>query len=104
MPAEVEGSEKVELADCVGFHTSGSLAVVSGTHGTHVAAIIGGRVEDEPELSGVAPGVEIVSLQIGDARLAALETGQALMRATKAILFVTCDFFSSEVIRTFTLN
>ena len=41
---------------------------------------------DQPELNGVAPGVEIVSLTIGDNRLNALETHQALMRATKAIL------------------
>lgn len=65
-----------------------SLVCVSGTHGTHVAAIIGGHVENSPELNGVAPGVEIVSLKIGDTRLAALETHQALMRATKAILYV----------------
>lgn len=63
-----------------------SLVCVSGTHGTHVAAIIGGQVPESPELNGVAPGVEIVSLKIGDTRLQGLETHQALMRATKAIM------------------
>lgn len=63
-----------------------SLVCVSGTHGTHVAAITGSNVEENPELNGVAPGVEIVSMKIGDTRVAALETHQALMRATKAIL------------------
>lgn len=68
------------------LHKKLSLVCVSGTHGTHVAAIIGGHVSEDPELSGVAPGVEIVSLKIGDTRLHGLETHQALMRATKAIL------------------
>lgn len=63
-----------------------SLVAVSGTHGTHVAAIIGGNVEGDADASGVAPGVEIVSLKIGDTRLGSMETGQALLRACKAIM------------------
>lgn len=63
-----------------------SICCVSGTHGSHVASIIGAHVPEQPELNGVAPGIEIVSLTIGDNRLSALETHQALMRATKAIL------------------
>lgn len=63
-----------------------SLICASGTHGTHVASIIGANMEGNPEYTGVAPQVEIVSLKIGDSRLGSLETGQALMRATKAIL------------------
>lgn len=67
-----------------------SLVTVSGTHGTHVAGIIGARTE-EAETNGVAPGAEIVSLRIGDARLGSMEQGQALLRAAQALIDTRCD-------------
>ena len=67
-----------------------SLVTLSGTHGTHVAGIIAARHED-PATDGVAPGAEIVSLKIGDARLSGMEQGQALLRAAQAILDTRCD-------------
>ena len=67
-----------------------SLVTLSGTHGTHVAGIIAARHED-PATDGVAPGAEIVSLKIGDARLGGMEQGQALLRAAQAILDTRCD-------------
>ncbi|WFD36301.1 tripeptidyl-peptidase II [Malassezia cuniculi] len=67
-----------------------SLVTLSGTHGTHVAGIIGAQHEDTAT-NGVAPGVEIVSLKIGDARLGSMEQGQALLRAAQALVDTKCD-------------
>lgn len=67
-----------------------SLVTLSGTHGTHVAGIIAART-DEAATNGVAPGAEIVSLRIGDSRLASMEQGQALLRAAQAMIDTRCD-------------
>lgn len=67
-----------------------SIVTLSGTHGTHVAGIIGAKTQD-PATDGVAPGTEIVSLRIGDARLGSMEQGQALLRAAQALIDTRCD-------------
>jgi len=67
-----------------------SIVTLSGTHGTHVAGIIGAKTQD-PATDGVAPGAEIVSLRIGDARLGSMEQGQALLRAAQALIDTRCD-------------
>ncbi|KAN0063578.1 hypothetical protein ACQY0O_004026 [Thecaphora frezii] len=68
-----------------------SLVTVAGSHGTHVAGIVGARHDEDPELNGVAPGVEIVSLKIGDSRLGSMEQGQALLRAAQALIDTKSD-------------
>ncbi|SPO20194.1 related to Tripeptidyl-peptidase II [Ustilago trichophora] len=68
-----------------------SLVTLAGSHGTHVAGIVGARHDDQPELNGVAPGCEIVSLKIGDARLGSMEQGQAMLRSAQALVDTKCD-------------
>ncbi|SNX81849.1 related to Tripeptidyl-peptidase II [Melanopsichium pennsylvanicum] len=68
-----------------------SLVTLAGSHGTHVAGIVGARHDDQPELNGVAPGCEIVSLKIGDARLGSMEQGQAMLRSAQALIDTNCD-------------
>ena len=58
-----------------------SIVCVSGSHGTHVAAIASANHPDNPSLNGVAPGAQIISLKIADSRISSQGTGTGFSRA-----------------------
>lgn len=68
-----------------------SIVADCGAHGTHVAGIVAGHYPDQPELNGVAPGAQIVSVKIGDTRLGSSSTGMGESRGMVAVLANQCD-------------
>ncbi|MEW4565254.1 S8 family serine peptidase [Bremerella sp. JC770] len=71
-----------------------SIVVDAGTHGTHVGGIIAANYPDNPELNGVAPGAQIVSVKIGDSRLGSNSTGIGEDRGLIAVLENNCDLIN----------
>ncbi|KAG9286248.1 hypothetical protein G9A89_014234 [Geosiphon pyriformis] len=87
-------SQEDLLNFCVNIYEDGevvSIVSACGSHGTHVAAITAAYHPEEPELNGVAPGAQIISLQIGDSRLGTMETGAAIARAAIALVNTRVD-------------
>lgn len=77
------------LSISINVHDEGNVLEVVGmcsSHGTHVASIASGYHPDDPNLNGVAPGAQIISLTIGEGRLGSMETGTAIVRAIIKIM------------------
>ena len=68
-----------------------SIVTTSDPHGTHVAGIVGAHFPNQPALNGIAPGVQIVSVKIGDTRLGSMETASGLERGVMATISNRCD-------------
>jgi hypothetical protein len=66
-----------------------SLVFDTGGHATHVAGIIGGNFPD-PQMNGINPHAQILSLKIGDSRINGMETSIALIRALQEIVKHDC--------------
>ena len=87
-------SGSAELPFSVNIFSEGnllSIVTTSDPHGTHVAGIVGAHFQDQPELNGIAPGVQIVSVKIGDTRLGSMETASGLERGIMATISNRCD-------------
>eukprot|EP01122_Echinamoeba_exundans_P008069 TRINITY_DN2601_c1_g4_i1.p1 TRINITY_DN2601_c1_g4~~TRINITY_DN2601_c1_g4_i1.p1 ORF type:complete len:1306 (-),score=238.67 TRINITY_DN2601_c1_g4_i1:694-4611(-) len=86
--------DRMNYSFCV-YDDGNTLSIVTnaGSHGTHVAGIVGANYPEQPELNGVAPGCQIVGIKIGDSRLGSMETGTALVRA-----FIACRNLKVDLI------
>jgi tripeptidyl-peptidase-2 len=73
-----------------------TLSIVAdvGAHGTHVAGIVAAHYPDRPELNGIAPGAQIVSVKIGDTRLDSTSVGTGEFRGLVAVLENDCDLIN----------
>ncbi|XP_043246717.1 tripeptidyl-peptidase 2-like [Amphibalanus amphitrite] len=85
-------SRRCMMAFGVNVYSDGNLLSIvtpSSSHGTHVSAIAAACFPDAPEKNGMAPGAQIVSINIGDGRVGTMETGTAIVRAMSHLM--TCS-------------
>lgn len=71
-----------------------SIVTDSGAHGTHVAGIVAANHPDHPELNGLAPGAQLVSVKIGDTRMGSSSMGTGEVRGMIAVLQNKCDLIN----------
>ncbi|MEM7012576.1 MAG: S8 family serine peptidase, partial [Verrucomicrobiota bacterium] len=73
-----------------------SIVTVSGSHGSHVAAIASANFPDEPHRNGIAPGARILSVKIGDIRSGGSSTGVGEMRSVAACAQYGVDIMNAS--------
>ena len=73
-----------------------SIVVDVGAHGTHVAGIVAAHFPDRPELNGIAPGAQIVSVKIGDTRQDSSSMGTGEERGIVAVLRNKCHLINQS--------
>lgn len=73
-----------------------SLVTVSGSHGSHVAAIAAAHFPEAPHRNGVAPGARILSIKIGDTRLGGSSSGVGEMRGVAACAQYKADIMNAS--------
>ena len=73
-----------------------TLSIVTdvGAHGTHVAGIVAANYPGQPELNGLAPGAQIVSVKIGDRRMGSSSMGTGEVRGLIAVLENNCQLIT----------
>jgi len=71
-----------------------SLVFDSGSHGTHVAGIVGAYYGNDSEMNGINPNVQLLSLKIGDSRVNGMETSMALIRALHEVAKYDCHLIN----------
>merc|ERR1739841_497953 len=73
-----------------------TLSIVTdvGAHGTHVAGIVAANYPEKPELNGIAPGAQIVSVKIGDRRMGSSSMGTGEVRGLVAVLENKCQLIN----------
>lgn len=54
-----------------------------------MASIAAGYFPDKPELNGIAPGAQIISVKIGDNRINGMETAYAIVNAVSDKFYFT---------------
>lgn len=89
-------SEQDVLNYSVNVYEEGSIVSIvtnAGSHGTHVAGIVGAYYGEE-SLNGIAPGCQIVAVRIGDLNLGSMETGTAVTRAIYHAKRSKCDLIN----------
>ncbi len=87
-------SQETQLNYSFNFYEDGdvlSIVVAAGSHGTHVAGIVGAYFPGDVARSGNAPGCNMISVKIGDSALGTMETGPGLLRGVIAAAEAGCD-------------
>lgn len=68
-----------------------SIVVASGTHGSHVAGITGAYYGENHPQNSAAPGVQMITVKIGDSLITTMETQSGLIRAFLESVYKRCD-------------
>jgi len=71
-----------------------SIVVGYGTHGTHVASIVGSYWGENDVRNGNSPGCQLISVKIGDSFLSSMESSAGILRGLVSTVFSKCDLIN----------